>query len=181
MGNVTNSAPSVDQAEDVKIQEKPKKMLHFSNKELKSFPDLSQTNLSELETIYLDNNEISNLQIDKKVLEKIKQKLNKVSVYKNKISEIPEEFCELTNLESVAFDMNLLSAFPLNFQNLKRLKEITLNLNLFKTFDVSFTNIEILDVSNNQLSFIDVSEMKKLRFLNLSSNKYFEFVKNFKD
>jgi Leucine-rich repeat (LRR) protein len=171
MGNVTTSVPSVDHSEEVKIQEKPKRMLHFSGKELKSFPDLSQTNLSDLETIYLDNNEITNLQMDKKILEKLKQKLIKVSLYRNKVSEIPEEFCELTNLESIAFDMNLLSSFPLNFENLTKLKELTLNLNMLKSFDLSFTNIEILDLSNNHLSSIDVGKMKKIRLLNLSSNK----------
>eukprot|EP01080_Neovahlkampfia_damariscottae_P002984 gene2984-4994_t len=162
---------------DLQAKEKPKKYLVYSAKKLTQIPDLSTIDLSAVQELFFDNNEITKIEFDSSIITKLK-KLKKISFYKNNIKEIPENLCEFDQLEHLSLDMNKISSLPKNFSSLINLKELSLFLNRFKTINISSCqNLHDINLSSNCLTEIDVSQLKNLQYLNLASNKLKEIPK----
>ena len=101
------------------------------------------------------------------------ENLNWLNLSVNLLEELPNEFCDLVNLENLDIWGNRLKLLPDGIGNLK---EMNLSENQLKVLPKSFdnlANLEKLLISNNGLTSLPTSigKLTKLKVLDLSENK----------
>ena len=110
--------------------------------------------------------------IDLRVLD---GKIVHLSIFDNKLKELPENFGKIKGLYKLLISENQLESLPESFGELQDLKELDLSKNQLKTLPESFVNLTSLmklDLKNNQFSEIPTQlwALNALTELNLSNN-----------
>lgn len=141
--------------------------------------------LPKLLKINLDFNNLT-------TIEGLSSNLQSVSISHNKISDHFLNFKQFQYLHKIDISFNKLSNMKL-FQNLRNLRELNLSNNDIKDFvelpslqvlnvsnneingelnfdNFKFPNLEVLDLSGNKLSKVDMTGLKQLRILKLKNN-----------
>ncbi|KAM0680784.1 hypothetical protein GINT2_001058 [Glugoides intestinalis] len=147
-------------------------------KELEKIPDLLFDDLTNLESLSLQNNNIKELQPN---LFNNLQKLEYLNLSKNKLTEFPEGFLsELGSLQELSLSGNEIKSFPIGFfTGLKKLKILSLSNNKLTEIPpsiLSLTNLKTLNISSNNLTSVpkEIGNMSKLEYLYLNSNSITE-------
>ncbi|MCC5667175.1 leucine-rich repeat domain-containing protein [Nostoc sp. CHAB 5784] len=94
----------------------------------------------------------------------------------NQLSSLPPEIGQLTNLQSLNLRSNQLSSLPAEFGKLTNLQILYLDNNQLSSLPAKFgklTNLQWLHLSGNQLSTLskEIVQLTNLQWLNLSSNQ----------
>eukprot|EP01095_Lingulamoeba_sp_RSL-Kostka_P012210 TRINITY_DN4793_c0_g2_i5.p1 TRINITY_DN4793_c0_g2~~TRINITY_DN4793_c0_g2_i5.p1 ORF type:complete len:240 (+),score=47.26 TRINITY_DN4793_c0_g2_i5:147-866(+) len=113
----------------------------------------------------------------------VMKNLISISFYNNKISELPEQLCELTQLESLYLDKNKIvsDGVPENIGNLTNLTNLSLSINKLTALPESFGNLISLTelfIYNNDFSMglpDSFSRLTNLEKLHLQESNLNEF------
>ncbi|CAD5211200.1 unnamed protein product [Bursaphelenchus okinawaensis] len=111
--------------------------------------------------------------------------LKSLNLENNQINVIHDfAFNQLPTLSHLNLGFNQIESFSENsFQNVSQLEKLSVSHNNLRTFDFNFLNndiqkLTVLDLSHNQLSYIDLmTSQHKLQHLSLKHNE-FEFINN---
>ncbi|KAM0681470.1 hypothetical protein GINT2_000672 [Glugoides intestinalis] len=150
-------------------------------KELEKIPDLLFDDLTNLESLRLENNNIKELQPN--IFNNL-QKLESLNLSDNKLTELPScVFDGLVNLKSLWLPNNNIKELQPNiFNNLQKLEYLRLYSNKLTeipscVFDGLVNLIELWLEHNNikELQPNLFNKLQKLEYLNLSNNKLTEF------
>ena len=189
------------------IEDKPKNLLGFNfNKNILTLQgfgirDINEikglANLTHLEGLMLDHNQISNIKgleklenlkmlwLSNNKIEKIEgleelQKLQELILSKNKIHEI-EGLDNLINLEILKIEKNHIKKIR-NLNKIEKLNQLSLSnneINEIQGLD-SLVNLESLILKNNKIREIkNLNKLEKLKVLSLATNEI-EEIKNLK-
>jgi Leucine-rich repeat (LRR) protein len=136
---------------------------------------LTETELNEHET-YTSLAEVS----------KSPQKVVKVDLSNQGLTEIPKEIFQCKNLQVLDLSNNQIKQVPEQIQSLAQLQELNLSNNQLLTIPSSLDNLSFLnklDLSNNQLSELPeiLSNLGNLEEINLSGNNQLNFKKVMND
>src|SRR5260370_5090496 len=133
-------------------------------------PELWQ--LTNLQEIYLDNNQLSQLPPELWRL----TNLQKLSLGGNQLSQLPLELWQLINLQKLGLSYNQLSQLPADIGHLTNLQELKLGKNLLSQLPPELwrlTNLKKLYLNYNQLDEIppEIGQLTNLQELDLSNTK----------
>ncbi|MDY6896522.1 MAG: COR domain-containing protein, partial [Cyanobacteriota bacterium] len=128
--------------------------------------------LTNLQSLYLDNNQLSSLPAEIVQL----TNLQFLHLSSNKLSSLSAEIGQLTNLQSLYLDNNQLSSLPAEFGQLTNLQSLYLSENKLSSLPaeiVQLTNLQFLYLDNNQLSSLpaEFGQLTNLQSLHLSFNQ----------
>jgi Leucine-rich repeat (LRR) protein len=103
------------------------------------------------------------------------KKLKKLSLSRNQIETISNDFEQLKELEMLDLGSNKLTTLPIKLSDLKLLTTLILKKNRFKTLPgvlSEMTQLTTLDVSNNKFKTLssDIGKLTQLRALDVSFN-----------
>ncbi|NDJ25475.1 GTPase, partial [Nostoc sp. B(2019)] len=144
--------------------------LFLNNNQLSSLPpEISQ--LSNLTTLSLANNQLSSLPPEISQL----SNLTTLSLANNQLSSLPPEFSQLSNLTRLYLDNNQLSSLPLEFCQLSNLTRLYLDNNQLSSLPLEFcqlSSLTTLFLADNQLSSLppEFSQLSNLTTLDLHNN-----------
>ena len=98
----------------------------------------------------------------------------------NQLVELPKSFVTLKNLKTIDLSDNKLTKLPENFGNLKKLELLSLDNNQLTTFDPSICSLKelnFLHISNNQMESIPdcIADLPNLGSLGISGNSFANF------
>jgi Leucine-rich repeat (LRR) protein len=103
----------------------------------------------------------------------------KLCIREEKLIDLPEYVCKLTNLQILSLVDNGLTSLPNNIGNLTNLRILYLQSNLLTSLPDSFdklTSLEILNIGENKFTHIpNLSNLHKLENLGISNNQLIEF------
>jgi adenylate cyclase len=181
MGAKNSSANGRPTTEEV---DKPKnsKDANFALKELKEFPFEDIRKLEGIEKLNLAKNDIHDIKIsseDKEVLKQLAMTLKYLVLSDNPLKTIPEEFCDLADLEELTLSSMRLAQLPKSLGNLKKLK--TLDVFLNRLTQINTTGLESLTkllASWNYVKTLDVGDCRNLLILDVCSNNLEEIPMN---
>lgn len=151
------------------------KTLNYSEKQESSIPDdvFDAAGGSPVSTVNFSKNQLT--AVPPRLVE-LKDTVSDVNLGFNKLTNIPLEFCMLTQLSHIDLRNNFLTALPSELEALAKLRGIILSFNRFKTFpDVLYkiSTLETILISNNQVGAVDPIRLKmldKLSTLDLQNN-----------
>src|SRR6266436_2952057 len=131
-------------------------------------PELWQ--LTNLQEIYLDNNQLSQLPPDIGKL----TNLQDLWLSRNQLSQLPPDIGKLTNLQELKLGKNLLSQLPPELWRLTNLKKLYLNYNQLDEIPPEIgqlTNLQELDLSNTKLKRLPtaIGQLTNLQTLNVAA------------
>uniref|UniRef100_A0A0N5ASA3 LRRCT domain-containing protein n=1 Tax=Syphacia muris TaxID=451379 RepID=A0A0N5ASA3_9BILA len=134
-------------------------------------------NLKKLEALFLHNNQLQELQT---TTFSAMENLRHLSLANNNITTIEEKALDnLPALEELSLANNRIQFMPRgSFHHLNNLKYLDLSGNQLRYLDLNFlqqtpTLIERLDLSNNIIEILDLTDAKRtLTHLNLANNKF---------
>lgn len=153
-------------------------------------------NLLQLDTLFLDGNDIYKIPEEIGSLSKLKY-LGLRAYSKNftgrRISILPNSIGKLSNLEKLDVANQNLTGLPQSVENLKKLKSLDLSDNLFTSFPnviSSLTSLESINFQSNSvsgilpLSFSNLTNLKEIRFnqqnMEITDSYFFKKMKNLK-
>ena len=124
--------------------------------------------IDSIDASYIMNKWIIDLQV-------LDGRIVHLSIFDNKLKELPEDFGKIKGLSKLLISNNQLESLPESFGELQDLKELNLSNNQLKTLPESFVNLTLLtklDLSNNQFSEIptQIWALKELTELKLDNN-----------
>ncbi|KAM0680514.1 hypothetical protein GINT2_001202 [Glugoides intestinalis] len=149
-------------------------------KELEKIPDLLFDDLTNLESLRLQDNNIKELQPN--IFNNL-QKLESLNLSDNKLTELPScVFDGLVNLKSLWLPNNNIKELQPNiFNNLQKLEELNLDNNKLTEFPEGILSelgsLQTLDLSKNEIKSFPIglfTGITKLKSLSLSNNKLTE-------
>lgn len=179
------------------LDNKKFKKLNVSNNILKGISqEISKLKLEEIDISRCDITDLTyimmnpNLKILTGYLNKLKSfpkdlsnmtKLIDLDLAKNQLKDIPSEFQYLKNLKNLNLSQNQISIIDGNFSNCSSLEILRLDDNEIQSIDIlkDFINLIELDVSNNKIKELCVSNLKKLKILKANLNLITNLPKNF--
>ncbi len=130
---------------------------------------------------YLNNLDLSNNQLTQlpESFGNLSQ-LDWLSLQHNELNQFPKEICRLHQLKSLYLHHNQLSEIPLEIKQLSKLHTLGLSYNELKKFPEAILGIKTLvklDLQNNQLEDIPSNffQFKALNSLNIKQNAFKEF------
>lgn len=100
--------------------------------------------------------------------------LEKLSLVQNELSELPDTFGQLTSLELLFLDKNKFTKVPYILKKLKKLNRIHLSNNNIENFEFNFPeSLEKLFAMHCNISFLDsdISQIKHLKLISMSFNR----------
>ncbi|KAI8489391.1 hypothetical protein Bbelb_328340 [Branchiostoma belcheri] len=139
--------------------------------------------LQELKQLYVHNNNLCELPDGLEALNKLEwlflQKLRKLGINGNQLTEVPPGVCFLSDIEVLDASNNKLSTLPPGVEKLQKLRKLGINGNQLTEVPpevCSLSNLEVLDASNNKLSTLPpgVEKLQKLRELYIYNNQLTE-------
>lgn len=86
----------------------------------------------------------------------------------NRINKLPDEFCNLKQLEILELNNNNLEILPTKISNLVNLKELNLNINSLQTLPkeiIELKQLEVLNIKNNKYLELDSEQISWLKEL----------------
>ncbi|KAF5300572.1 hypothetical protein FQA39_LY11118 [Lamprigera yunnana] len=98
----------------------------------------------------------------------LKNKLTELNLSANKLKIIPDFLSACTSLHFLDVSKNALRDLPDGMGNLKRMREIIISNNKFQSIPeciYELKGLEVLNATDNMISEIDVSNLKKLKRL----------------
>lgn len=109
--------------------------------------------------------------------------LNSLVLIDNKITDLPVEVGNLEKLEALGLTDNELAALPSEIGNLKELKSLNVNTNEITKLPIEIGNLENLielELEYNQLTDlpIQIGQLEKLRSLSVYGNRAFSSIPN---
>lgn len=156
----------------VSISMKNVKQISLEGNFIKELPkdDIDKSKCEKLESIYLDNNNISEIPEEFLQLSQIKD----LSISNNRLSKIPSSIDKLSNLETLRVSYNDIQELPQDITKIKTLKRISVYECKLEKLpkDISkLTSLESLGLSNNKLKEMpDISTLINLEYLDLANN-----------
>jgi len=136
-------------------------------------------NLTKLEYLELEENDITTLPSNIGNLKKLKQ----LYLQGNQIKSLAKSFGNITALNDLNLSNNVLTSLPETFGNLKNLKTLEINSNKLKKLPKSFSklrNLKSLNLSNNELeSLPDAFGDLKIEELTISDNSLTKLPSSF--
>ena len=131
--------------------------------------------LSHLETLYLNDTKINKLPVELLELKKLKA----LSLIGTKIDVIEEAFSKLVNLERISFHNAKICKLPNAFTKLKNLKGLSLGYTNITTFPreiLELVSLEVLSLMSTKINELpkEIAKLKKLRELYLSNTEISE-------
>lgn len=145
------------------------KRLLFFNTSLNSYVDLSK--MAHLEIFHLRFSQTETMIFN------INRKLNEFNIQNSNLKKLTIELVEVgSRLEKLSLYSNKIERFEAKFLNLE---QITLHNNSFsnltkESFVLIDTNVLALDLEKNQINFIEsniIKDIRKVQFLNLAHNR----------
>jgi internalin A len=129
-------------------------------------------NLSNLETLWLDNNYLSSLPPEISKLGSLRE----LSLSNNQFTDFPIEVISIPNLQILGLGNNHLSSLPPEIGNLSNLLTLMLSDNQLSSLPPeigNLSNLRTLMVSDNQLTFLppEIGKLTNLCFLDLRNNQ----------
>jgi hypothetical protein len=145
--------------------------LGLYKKKLLTLPE-SLGNLSSLQYLYLDENQITRLPESIGNLKSLKRLYLRV----NKLTKLPESIGNLSSLEHLDLNDNQLTTLPESIVNLKSLQELYLGYNEITTLPKSIGNLKSLRelyLTENELTTLpeSIGNLESLKELKLFQNK----------
>ncbi|KAM0680383.1 hypothetical protein GINT2_001442 [Glugoides intestinalis] len=162
----------------IRLMKNIKRLYIDGIKELEKIPDLLFDDLTNLESLRLQDNNIKELQPN--IFNNL-QKLKSLGLADNKLTELPEGFLrKLRSLQELDLSKNEIKSFPIgSFTSLTNLNFLSLSNNKLTEIPpsiLSLTNLQTLWISSNNLTSVpkEIGNMSKLRYLSLASNSITE-------
>jgi Leucine-rich repeat (LRR) protein len=145
--------------------------LDLANNQISDVPGKAIQNLESLETLLLENNNISYLPSELGELRAL-QLLNLIG---NRIDAIPYTIKNLTNLLHLYLDFNYFTVLPYWISKIPRLKTLSMNRNFLSCvphYIGNLTTLESLNLANNRICWIssDIKLCINVGRLSLHSN-----------
>ncbi|KAM0680290.1 hypothetical protein GINT2_001676 [Glugoides intestinalis] len=165
----------------IRLMKNIKRLDIIDVKELEKIPDLLFDDLTNLESLSLQNNNIKELQPN--IFNNL-QKLESLDLSKNKLTEFPScVFDDLTNLKSLSLQNNNIKELQPNiFNNLQKLEYLRLYNNKLTEFPScvfdGLVNLKLLSLQNNNIKELQpniFNNIQKLEYLRFYNNKLTEF------
>ncbi|KAM0681798.1 hypothetical protein GINT2_000315 [Glugoides intestinalis] len=168
----------------IRLMKNIKRLAIIDIKELEKIPDLLFDDLTNLELLSFQNNNIKELQPN--IFEKL-QKLKSLGLADNKLTEFPEGvLSELRSLQKLDLSGNEIKSFPIGFfTGLTNLNFLSLSHNKLTEIPpsiLSLTNLKTLWISSNNLKSVpkEIGNMSRLEYLYLASNSITEIPSEIK-
>ena len=157
------------------------KSLRIEGCGLKELP-VAVTSMTNLEKLYLDENELSDMPQELTNL----TKLEKLSLIRNAFEDIPESVTKLTGLEDLVIRSNPMYVIDADLSEMESLKSLDLQqckLTAFPESIFNMSSLEKLDVKANNIKSIERSmkNLTSLTTLGLEYNELLEFPEGILD